>query len=185
VSSFVLAGYFGKRTAVPPGWSASNCVDEICSVSQCVAPGPEGWLQHWLHNDWGFYNSPADALSVLPEDRTAYSLFAYRILLTRYHLGQAEAFALPSAAVEPLSGAVPSLGFDAVSRSVSAFFECSPLSCNGLAADSPVNRYCLLDTLPEAVELAQRISVEHAAEPGPYYVVEVSRLPWAASEFSS
>jgi hypothetical protein len=66
------------------------------------------------------------------------------------------------------------LGFDAVSKSISAFFECSPLSCNNMAAEAPVNRFCLLETLAEAMALAEHCS-RGEGEPGPYYVLEVLR----------
>ena len=58
-------------------------------------------------------------------------------------------------------------------------FECSPLSCNGLATEVPVNRACLLDSLEEAVALARRCAREQP-EPGSYFVVEVWRELLAA-----
>jgi hypothetical protein len=77
--------------------------------------------------------------------------------------------------VEPLPPSFISIGFDAVSKSTSDFFECSPLSCNHMAAHiAGVNRYCLMDTLNEAVMLAERFSIEEP-ERGPYYVIEVLR----------
>ena len=59
-------------------------------------------------------------------------------------------------------------------------FECSPLSCNGLAASLTANRYCLFDTLEAAMVAAERFSVG-GAEPGSYYVVEVWRQAACAS----
>jgi hypothetical protein len=88
--------------------------------------------------------------------------------------GKAEALIVPRLPVEPLPASFVSLGFDAVSKSVASFFECSLLSCNSMAAEMPVNRFCLLDTLEEAMALAERCS-RGEAEPGPYYVLEVLR----------
>jgi hypothetical protein len=77
--------------------------------------------------------------------------------------------------VEPLPPSFISIGFDAVSKSTSDFFECSPLSCNHMAAQiAGVNRYCLMNTVDEDVELAERFSID-GPEPGPYYVIEVLR----------
>jgi hypothetical protein len=76
--------------------------------------------------------------------------------------------------VEPLPASFVSLGFDVVNKTFSAFFECSPLSCNGMADEVPVNRFCLLATLTEAVTFAQRCAREEP-EPGPFYVIEVLR----------
>ncbi len=39
-----------------------------------------------------------------------------------------------------------------------------------------VNRFCLVDTLGEAISLAERFS-RGEAEPGPYYVLNVWRAP--------
>ncbi len=55
----------------------------------------------------------------------------------------------------------------------SAGFECSPLSCNGMAGEIPVNRYCLLDNVEQALRVAARFD-EEQPEPGDYFVVEVS-----------
>jgi len=169
-----LVGYFAKESAVPAGLAVPSHVAEICSVSHCINAAPPGWINRWLHNDLGFYNQPPEARAAWQPQPAKLSLFAYRLLPHRFAQGRAEPFAAPQFPVEPLPQDFVLLGFDAVSRSVSAFFECSPLSCNGLAAEVPVNRYCLVDTLAEAAALAERCSREEP-EPGPYYVVEVLR----------
>jgi hypothetical protein len=171
-----LAGYFPKTTGVPPGWIASDRVEEICSVSHCINSGPDGWIDKWLHNELGFFNTRSDAVAVTRGDADSFNIFAYRLLPFRFKDGNAEPFAIALFHVEQLPSSFVSLGFDAVSKSVSAFFECSPLSCNNMAAEAPVNRYCLLETLEEAMALAQRCSLEEG-EPGPYYVLEVLREP--------
>ncbi len=51
-------------------------------------------------------------------------------------------------------------------------FFCSPLSCNGMAAEYPVNRSCLVDDLETAVTMARDFATGNC-EPGPYCVVEV------------
>jgi hypothetical protein len=51
-------------------------------------------------------------------------------------------------------------------------FECSPLSCNSIAAEYPVNAHCLLDDLAMAVAAAEHFSIEQP-EPGMYYIAEV------------
>jgi hypothetical protein len=66
------------------------------------------------------------------------------------------------------------LGYDIVTRYAGNIFEHSPLSCNGLAEEIKVNRYCLIDGSEMAFEIAKQFEVK-GAEPGPYYVVEVWR----------
>lgn len=174
MSSPLLIGYFPHRTDLPAGLSFSTNVDELCSVSHCLNPAPENWVEYWCHNDLGFFNTRQDALSILPLDATGFSLFAYRLLPVRYLKDQAQPIEIAAQSAEPLPPSFVSLGFDVVNKTFSAFFECSPLSCNGMADEMGVNRFCLLETLDEAIAFAERCAREEP-EPGPFYVVEVLR----------
>jgi len=172
-----LVGYFPKQCEVPAGWqyaAATSHVIEICSVSGCIAPSPDGWIDHWLHNDWGFFNTPSDAGHVVPSGSTGFVIFAYRLLPLQFEGGETKPIGLGDLAVEPLPVDFRSLGFDVVNKTFSAFFECSPLSCNYMANEIPVNRYCLVDDPDQAVKVAERFSVEQP-EPGTYFVLEVLR----------
>jgi hypothetical protein len=169
-----LVGYFLKGTSVPSGdWWPSSVV-EVCSVSDCLNPVPWGWIDKWLHNDFGFFNSSNDARTIFGEPPQGYRLFGYRLLPMRFDEECRESFTIPQLSVEPLSDRFVSLGFDVTNKSDSIYFECSPLSCNGMANEVPVNRFCLLDTLPEAESFAERCAREQP-EPGQYFVVEVLR----------
>ena len=169
-----LIGYFPRDVTVPSGLSIAGHVTEICSVSCCINTAPDGWIDRWLHNDLGFYNTRKDARAILPRSSGSFSIYAYRLLPVRFSNGSIESFTPADYPVEPLPSNFVSLGFDVVSKSVSAFFERSPLSCHGMASEVPVNRYCLIDSLGEANAAAVRFSREEP-EPGPYYVVEVLR----------
>jgi hypothetical protein len=169
-----LVGYFLKGTSARSGgdwWPPS--VVEICSVSECLNPPPQGWIERWLHNDFGFFNSRNVARTIFGEPPQGYSLFGYRLLPVCFDEERRETFTIPQLVVEPLSDRFVSLGFDVTSKSDS-HFECSPLSCNGFANKMPVNRLCLLDTRPEAESFAERCAREEP-EPGQYFVVEVLR----------
>lgn len=171
-----LVGYFLKRTARPDGWLLPESVVEVCSVSDCINPSPDGWIDRWLHNELGFFNTRDDARTMVADPGPDFHLFAYRLLPLRFTKTGREPFSLPTVSPEPLTADFLSLGFDVVSKSVSDFFECSPLSCNGLAQETPVNRYCLVNTRTEAESLADRFAREEP-EPGPYYVLEILREP--------
>ena len=173
-SGLTLVGYFPKNTSVPAAWSASEQVKEICSVSHCVNSPPPDWIDRWLHNEWGFFNSQQDATSVVPSGCEGFSVFAYRLLPVRFVHGRAERLAIGDLTVEPMQAAFVSLGFDVVNKVWSVFFECSPLSCNYMAGEVPVNDFCLVADLEQAILLAERFSREEP-EPGPYYVLEVLR----------
>src|SRR5206468_12168705 len=72
------AGYFVKHTEAKPNWLQTSDVIEICSVSNCISSPPEGWIEHWLHNELGWFNCVSDAISVVPaSQRAKYRLFAY------------------------------------------------------------------------------------------------------------
>ncbi|MBY0589225.1 hypothetical protein K2X85_18785 [bacterium] len=75
----------------------------------------------------------------------------------------------------PIANGFRILGYDVVSSSsVGLSFQHSPLSCNHMAEEIPVNRYCLIDRLENSIAVARRFSIEQP-EPGTYYVVEVWR----------
>ena len=51
---------------------------------------------------------------------------------------------------------------------------CSSLSCNGMAAEYAVNRYCLIDDVATTIPIACWLGTGNC-EPGAYCVVEVWR----------
>jgi hypothetical protein len=170
-----LIGYFPKRLTPRPAGIDAPHVREICSVSSCLAQAPEGWIQHWTHNELWLYGTTAAAWAVVdPAERTAFALYAYRLLPRLFHAQGEDPLPLPALDVAPLPRAFSSLGFDAVARSSGTSFECSPLSCNNMARETPVNEFCLAASLPEAIGLARRFAAG-GVEPGPYCVVEVVR----------
>jgi hypothetical protein len=170
-----LIGYFPKRTTKRPDWLAAAGVDEIASVSSCISAGPDDWIQLWLHNRWGFYDSPEIALKAVPTAlRSEFDLFAYELYPAVFDTGDERPLAIPPSDAVGLDDSFVSLGYDVVSRSTGDFFECSPLSCNGMAEEVAVNSHCLLADLEAALELARRCDGA-GCEPGPYYVMRVWR----------
>ena len=185
----VLIGYLPKRYTEATGdihAPAYAGVEEICSVSECIAKSPPDWVDKWGHNTvtW-LFDTPEAAWSVVPvAERTRFRLFAYRLLPVLFHeSGEETDHPLPELTADPIPDGFSFLGYDAVVRHVGtthsggsetpAFF-CSPLSCNGMAAEYPVNRHCLVDNLDAAIALARDFAADHC-EPGPYCVVEVWR----------
>ncbi|MFM9959802.1 MAG: hypothetical protein ACKV2Q_01085 [Planctomycetaceae bacterium] len=182
----VLIGYFPKqrmtrsqwRSPYPDypdaGFPSPDPVEEICSASNCIAKGPDSWNEAVPFNYFGGFDSLASALRVLPADlRHDFDVFAYRMAPILFRDGQAEELEVPEQILEPLPVTFECIGCDAVElRGYGR--GCSPLSCNGQAGEGEVvvNRYCLVATQSEAIELARRFS-DTKPEPGPYCVVEV------------
>ena len=177
----MIHGGFGVRRIEPnPFRDAAPGVLEICSVSDCISHRPGDWIPSWLHNDFGWFNTPADAMRIIPDgEADSYRLFAYLLHPRLFRRGKPHGIDVPeNLNPEPVPANFRSLGFDAVSRSetTTVGFDCSPLSCNGMAAELPANMHCLLPSLDEAIAAAARFSIEQP-EPGDYYVVEVLEGP--------
>lgn len=169
-------GFFPKRITPKPAWLHAGHVREVCSVSECVSSGPVEWVTHWRHNDWGWFNTVDDAMSVIPPgEGDNFRIFAYRLHAEEFRLDGRSTLRIPANVhPEPISAGFTSIGFDVFSKSVEcgSAAECSPLSCNGLAAEIQVNEYCLIPSLAAALGAAERFAREQP-EPGSYYVAEV------------
>jgi hypothetical protein len=171
----IFIGFFPKVTQLRPEWLKVVSVKEICSVSDCISKGPDHWIEHWKHNSLGFYDSEQTALSLVANDPDQYDQYAYEMFL----------FCFLDRSVEVVEadfqiGKVPPdyefLGYDIVTKSVSDFFECSPLSCNHAAEDFATNAHCLLDDETQAYRALLDISMAGSGvEPGPYYLFKVYR----------
>lgn len=169
------AGFFVKRIEQPPEGMRPG-VRQICSVSHCISPAPEDWIESWLHNDLGWFNRIAAALSVVrPEHRKDFRLFAYRVHPKKFTAdGQLPIVFPENVQPEAIGPEFRRLGFDSANKTMESVlgFECSPLSCNAMAEEVPVNEYCLFATLDEAIAGAERFAREQP-EPGDYFVIEV------------
>jgi len=199
IPSPIFVGYFPKITAqrntietdTDAMWFKNGIIEEVCSVSDCISKGPEGWIDKCKHNDFGFYDTEESALSVIQDNREKYDLYAYKLYPLKFIEGKTVDFKVDSNASEKLDS-YAFIGYDVVSRSVADFFECSALSCSNGCEVFSVNRFCLMQDLEEALQCCRRISEDIAAaetlkrpdgmfeyhgkwEPGPYFLIQVFR----------
>src|SRR4051812_1418733 len=131
-------GYFAKIVMLRPEYPRTPPISEVLSVSCCLSAAPAGWMNRWRHNALGWFNTIDDARAAMTPDPDRYRLFAYRITPQVFRDGVAHEQPLPAdVRPEPIPASFLSHGFDVVSRSRddSLAFECSPLSCNGLASE--------------------------------------------------
>ena len=215
--------YIGLRRKArcprPPTWCdhpQAEQVVEICSVSNCIAGGPEilcdtcynsvYWTDEKSIDAWSWTALDLAEQAILREacndlctadqlDLCAYRVFPWRfgrdaspVVLEPRQLF-AEDYALPLPA--PDWADFERLGYDVVQfeparlldrdggrrsdTSLASFgYGCSPLSCNGLACEYPVNRCCLFDEIGAAYEAGLAFGREEP-EPAPYAIVEVLR----------
>jgi hypothetical protein len=193
-SGLRFLGYGVRRTDVPTGWGAfaHAGVDEICSVADCIAKRPDAWVQRWDFNRACCYDTEASALAAAGGE-SGFRVLAYALVPVRLNENSEEVSVdvdavltqgLPDLPTAPIANGFIALGCDVVSRegpgltqsanSVMLDFGHSPLSCNALAGEVGVNRYCLIDDVEASLRLAQQWDRDEP-EPGPYYVVQVLR----------
>jgi hypothetical protein len=170
--ALVFAGYFPKRIALRDEWLKAPAVREIWSVSGCISKGPPDWIDKWLHNDVGLFDTRDLAMSVVPaKEAETFTIVGYRVWDKMFDQGQEVELRADLPVLPGPDAGFGTVGFDAVARS-QGFFECSPLSCNGGAETFETNEACLFRTLDEALAGAREFSTG-SWEPGPYWVVEV------------
>ena len=170
--SFQFIGYFPKKIERATAAMGLPGVSEIWSVSNCISSGPPDWIQHWRHNDFGLFDTPELAQSVVPVDVIQqFQIVGYRICSEVFG-GGPRLSALASAEHLSVSADFGIIGYDAVSSSRGHGFECSPLSCNGAAKEFAATDRCLFASIDDAIAAARRFSAGNW-EPGPYYVMEV------------
>jgi hypothetical protein len=184
--STVFLGFCAKKVWDPTvewGGSWGTHIQEIASVSSCLSKRALNWMDGWGCNRSSLWDDESTALAcMLADECSEFHLFGYRLLPIIFdesgnpqnvsidHLFD---FNLSEVAVQPDLSRYESLGYDVVVPPAAyTGFGCSPLSCNGMAQHVSVNRFCLIETIEDALVAAKRFAVEQP-EPGPYVIVEV------------
>jgi hypothetical protein len=186
----VLIGYCAKHIAERPEQLSDEAIEEICSVSNCLSHEPEGFSDFNPARNamWLFPSVRAATESVKPpEVADDFDIFAYKLLPVTFgdegeqleldEDGEQAAFESAKNSAEPLPRDFELLGYDCLNKATDwpqSGFDCSPLSCNGMANEIEVNEYCLLDSREQALSVASQFGKDQP-EPGNYYVVEVWR----------
>lgn len=193
----LFLGYGFKECQTRPKWAEDLRVREIASVTKCNLPQPGGLTERWGFNSAGYFSSPERATADLAasNDPAPFCLFAYDFYPLRFDpysnsvaVDPAEVFgehfdSPPRPAVDT---GFEFLGYDAVvrwaeiepghanERVLGGGFGCSPLFCNSLSREHPINSHCLIDQWDDAVAAARRFAKDQP-EPGCYYIFGVWR----------
>jgi hypothetical protein len=180
----IPVGYMAKRVSTRPDWLQAAQVAEIYSVSSCTSNDFANYIQYWKHNGYWFFDSPEGIRQLAREhsiDLEGTTLFYYEVHEQQFEENPSRWARFepePSFPTDVLPPATKSLaGYDVVTFSSGTSAECSPLSCNGLAAGVETNSHCLLTSL----EVAQRLLDSGAfknSEPGPFRIFAVYTVPW-------
>jgi hypothetical protein len=178
----IPVGYMAKRIAPAAADHRLGGAADICSVSGCVSKNFADFLPFWKHNGYWFFDSPAILRTLAQEqaiDLEGTSLFYYECHQKEFDGSRWRRFAPePAIAIQVVTPMSKKLrGFDVVTFSCGNAPECSPLSCNGLAAEIPTNEHCLLDSFEEAKRLLSAGAFENS-EPGPWRIFAVYSITW-------
>ena len=179
----IPAGYMAKRVSLRSEWLKAERVVDIYSVSNCVSPDFADYINYWKHNGYWFFDSPEIIQELAREqliDLRGTSLFYYEVYGLEFHEYEKQwtPFQPASFTTEVREPDTKILeGYDVVTFSVGTNPECSPLSCNGLAAEVETNQYCLLTSLEQARDLLEQGRFKDS-EPGPYRIFAVYSVAW-------
>ena len=177
-------GYMYKKIAkvVDLEWFQSDSVEDIYSVSGCISGDFTDYVNFWKHNKFWFFDTPAVMESIAANeslDLSGMTLLYYEVYEEEYNDQtncwqplSPESFCEfnPTNVIPPREKRLE--GFDVVSYSMLSDHECSPLSCNHLCKEIPVNRHCLFETFDAAKDALDRRAFLHC-EPGPYRILAV------------
>ena len=76
------AGYMAKGIAGKPDWITAPGVVDIGSVSYCISEAFCDYIQHWKHNGYWLFDSPAAIREIASSqsiDLSAHRLFFYQV----------------------------------------------------------------------------------------------------------
>ena len=180
--AMIPVGYMSKRVVVRPEWLKADGVQDVCAVSDCISKPFADYINYWKHNGYWFFNSVADIEQLCKHeniDTSQNTPFYYEVFDREYDEDSKEWSTFNPEASFATHVETPCnaklIGYDVTTFSVGTSPECSPLSCNSLAADIPVNRHCLFDTLGQAVEALEAGKFDDS-EPGPFRIFAVYRV---------
>jgi hypothetical protein len=185
----IPAGYLLKRVQPPPDWLGAPHVIDVCSVSDCVNDNFVDPQTAWKHNAFGLANDPLTLWLLLEtegRELAGSTLFYYEAYEQEIEsdgwvfdpnawrsLSPAPSATIATEVLPPafrLSGEL--LGFDVVT--FGDFLEHSPLSCNSVGTELPVNRHCLLNTLEVARNAIDAGAFGGGCEEGVYKIFSVT-----------
>jgi hypothetical protein len=177
--AMIPVGYMSKKVVARPVWLKAAGVEDVYAVSGCISGPFAHYIDWWKHNGFWFFNSPDDIRELCRThaiDTSGNILFYYEVFEKQFD-EQTKAWrpftpeaAFPTRVEQPSHPLLA--GYDLTTFSVGTSPECSPLSCNSMATELPVNRHCLFDTF-EAAAAALESGRFAGCEPGPFRIFAV------------
>ena len=173
-------GYMAKRIAARTQQLQVDHVVDIYSVCDCISDDFADYVEFWEHNEFNFFDSPQAIWSLCEANdipTADLQFFFYRGHDLQYDDQSKKWVSYGSESKNASKVESPKLvqrvGYDVVTYSKAQWPEHSPLSCNYLAAEIPVNQHCLIDSLDDAIKYLETGRFENS-EPGPLRIIEVN-----------
>ncbi len=176
----IPAGYLYKQVSPRPDWLGKPGLPKrISSMCPHISRDFADYIDLWRHNGFWLFDRPEiieDIATGLGISLKGLTCFYYEEYEQQYDtagdrwLPVRPEEGIPTAVERPRLATLQ--GYDVVTFSMGNAPECSPLSCNGIAAEVPVNDSCLFDTFDEA-KRALECGLFRNAEPGPCRIVAV------------
>jgi len=180
----VPAGYMAKHIIKKPDWLKAENVRDIYSVAGCVSKPFADYIKFWKHNGYWFFDSPEIIQNLARENfipLEGTTLFYYEVFELEYHEGDSQWRGIGPEKSFKTDVTVPEKlileGFDIATFSLGNSPECSPLSCNGLAARIKTNLHCLFSSFDEARQSLESGKFDDS-EPGPFRILAVYSTEW-------
>lgn len=189
----IPGGYLLKRTVPPPGWlqPQTHHVVEVCSFADCVGENIADPQDTWTHNGFGLANDPETLLDDARQsgvDLAGVRMFYYAVYEMELpsdgwifdpRLWQQLSRAASSSVSDDVAVPVDETGLTLLGYDVVVFgdfLEHSPLSCNSIATELPVNRHCLFETFEAAKSAIDTGKFGKGCEEGIYKIFSVFEL---------
>ncbi len=168
-----------KNVVNSPEWLETDAVVDVYSLSGCISKCFTDYIDYWRHNGHWLFDSPEimeDLSKEMNLDLSGATLFYYEMHEYEYDGNVKDWAAISTELPFETNVRVPMnkylQGFDVVSFTFNSTPECSPLSCNALAKEIPVNRHCLFNTFDEAKQSLEKGLFKNS-EPGPYRIFAI------------
>jgi hypothetical protein len=176
----IPAGYLYKQVAARPDWLGKpDLPQHIYSMSSHISRDFAEYVDLWRHNGFWLFDRPEIIEEIAAElgiGLGGLTCFYYEEHDLQYDMEGGRWLPvkpeedMPTAVERPVHSTLE--GYDIVTFSMGNSPECSPLSCNAMAAEVPVNEKCLFDDFDDA-RRALESGLFRNAEPGPCRIVAV------------
>lgn len=179
----IPVGYLYKKVERAPAQLNAEAVEDIYSLSGCISRNFADYMDYWKHNGYWLFDSPEimqEIARVEGIDLSEMSLFYYEVYPLEFEeearkwIPSAPELSFKTSVQIPASKHLE--GFDVTTFQCNTTPECSPLSCNSLAAKTSVNEHCLFRTFEEAKKALDEGFFLHG-EPGPLRIFAVYTMP--------